>query len=138
EWFAEGAPWVRFRVPWQRCPRLSAEFLAEERRKFGDGWVAQEYECDFRSVEGLVYPDFEQCLTDSPPSPLRGRGAGGEGEGRLVGGIDFGFRNPFAALWGVLDHDGVLHITAECYLRETPLHEHARALPPGVLWYADP
>jgi hypothetical protein len=138
EWFAEGSPWVRFRVPWQRCPRLTADFIAEERRKFGDGWVAQEYETDFRAVEGLVYPDFEQCLTDSPPSPLRGRGDGGEGEGRQVGGIDFGFRNPFAAIWGVLDHDGVLHINAERYLRETPLHEHARALPPGVMWYADP
>jgi hypothetical protein len=158
EWFAEGAPWVRFRVPWQRCPRLTTEFIAEERRKFGDGWVAQEYETDFRSVEGLVYPDFEKCLVDCPltpptplshggergenpvllPSPLGGGGAGGGGNGRLVGGIDFGFRNPFAALWGVLDHDGILHITAERYLRETPLHEHARALPAGVMWYADP
>src|SRR5947209_11639486 len=68
EWFAEGAPWVRFRVPWQRCPRLTADFIAEERRKFGDAWIAQEYECDFRSVEGLVYPDFEQCLTDTLPA----------------------------------------------------------------------
>jgi hypothetical protein len=130
EWFAEGSPWVRFRVPWQRCPRLTADFIAEERRKFGDGWVAQEYECDFRAVEGLVYPDFEQCLTDKP-APVTERD-------RQVGGIDFGFRNPFAALWGVLDHDGVLHISGERYLRETPLHEHARALPPGVMWYADP
>ncbi len=56
----------------------------------------------------------------------------------LVGGIDFGFRNPFAAIWGVLDHDDVLHLTGERYFRETPLHEHARALPPGVMWYADP
>src|SRR5262245_9698361 len=130
EWFAAGSPWVRFRVPWQRCPRLTADFIAEERRKFGDGWVAQEFECDFRAVEGRVSPDFEQCLPDRPRPPAEGE--------RQVGGIDFGFRNPFAAVWGVLDHDGVLHINAERYLRETPLHEHARALPPGVMWYADP
>jgi len=28
--------------------------------------------------------------------------------GRSVGGIDFGFRTPFAAVWGTLDRDGVL------------------------------
>jgi hypothetical protein len=32
----------------------------------------------------------------------------------------------------------VLTITGERYLRETPLHEHARALPRDVTWYADP
>ncbi len=59
---------------------------------------------------------------------------------RCVGGIDFGWRNPFAALWGALDRDDVLWITDERYLRETPLHEHAKALKarPGVTWYADP
>jgi hypothetical protein len=131
EWFAEGAPWVRFRIPWQRCPRLTAEFIAEERRKFGDAWIAQEYQCDFRSLEGLVYPDFERCLA----APCTFPDTTGS---RKVGGIDFGFRNPFAAIWGVLDHDDVLHLTGERYLRGTPLHEHARALPLGVMWYADP
>src|SRR5262249_12183568 len=78
------------------------------------------------------------CAPASPPSRGGGGGGGGGGASRQVGGIDFGFRNPFAAIWGVLDHDGVLHINGERYLRETPLHEHARALPPGVMWYADP
>ncbi len=129
EWHAEGAPWVRFRIPWRACPRLGEAFLAEERRKFGNAWVAQEYECSFVSMEGLVYPDFERCLVRQPGAPVTGR---------LVGGLDFGFRNPFAAVWGVLDHAGVLHLTGERYRHETPLHEHARALPPGVMWYADP
>ena len=30
-----------------------------------------------------------------------------------VGGIDFGFRNPFAAVWGVVDADGVLWLFRE-------------------------
>jgi hypothetical protein len=131
EWFAEDAPWVRFEVPWQKCPRLSAEFVAEERRKFGDAWISQEYECSFVSMEGLVYPEFEQCVVSDLSVSLEVRGT-------LVGGIDFGFRNPFAAVWGVLDHDGVLHLTHERYLRQTPLSDHARALPRGVMWYADP
>ena len=49
-------------------------------------------------MTGLVYPDFDQCLVvpEDCPSP--------EGQ-RLVGGIDFGWRNPFAAVWGILDRD---------------------------------
>ncbi len=58
--------------------------------------------------------------------------------GKPVGGIDFGWRNPFAAVWGVLDRNDVLWITNERYGREIPLHEHAAALPRKVLWFADP
>jgi hypothetical protein len=94
--------------------------------------VQQEYECLFTALEGLVYPDFETAIIDSYlyPPPV----------GRAVGGIDFGWRNPFAAIWGVLDRNDVLWIGGERYLRETPLHEHARALQEhkSVLWYADP
>jgi hypothetical protein len=64
-------------------------------------------------------------------------------QGRRVGGIDFGFRNPFCALWGVLDRDDVLWITDERYVRESPIHEHAAALREAasggeIVWYADP
>jgi hypothetical protein len=123
EWFDEQAPWTRFRIPWQRCPRLSAEFIQEEIRRFGERWVAQEYECSFEAMEGVVYPDFDQCKVICTHLPY--------GSDRKVGGIDFGFRNPFAAIWGVLTHDDVLWINQECYLRETPLHEHTAAFASG-------
>ena len=55
-----------------------------------------------------------------------------------MGGIDFGFRNPFAAVWGVLDRDGVLWLTGEHYCRERPLSYHAQHLPRDTTWYADP
>jgi hypothetical protein len=58
--------------------------------------------------------------------------------GRRVGGIDFGFRNPFAAIWGVLDRDGILWLTGEHYCRHQPLSYHAQRLPRDVTWYADP
>src|SRR5262249_29910421 len=60
-------------------------------------------------------------------------------EGRRVGGIDFGWRNPFAAVWGVLGRDDVLWLEGERYLTATPLHEHAAALKRlgPVQWYAD-
>ncbi len=135
-WFYEewegGGPWKRVRVTWRDCPRITADFIAEETRSMGAAWVAQEYECSFNSREGLVYPDFMGAAPrDWPAPPPRGRG---------VGGIDFGWRNPFAALAGVLDRDDVLWIDWERYLSQTPLHEHAAALRarPGVVWYADP
>jgi hypothetical protein len=57
---------------------------------------------------------------------------------RKVGGIDFGFRNPFAAIWDHVDPAGVLWILGERYDRQKSLSEHARALPRDVTWYCDP
>jgi hypothetical protein len=123
-----GAPWRRCEVTWQDCPRITADFLAEEERALGPAWVEQEYNCRFTALEGLVYPDFAAALVDEAP----GR------EGRWVGGIDFGWRNPFAAVWGVLDRDDVLWLVGERYRREQPLSAHAAALPRNVTWFADP
>ncbi|MFO0964657.1 MAG: hypothetical protein U0793_03595 [Gemmataceae bacterium] len=84
----------------------------------------------------------DNAAQTTPLSPHDGgRGAGGEGgtaQPRLLGGIDFGFRNPFAAVWGVLDRDNVLWLTGEHYVRNRPLSHHAAALPKTVHWYADP
>ncbi len=138
EWHGTG-PWKKVRVPWRDCPRITPDFIEEERRALGPDWVAQEYECSFVAMHGLVYPDFASCIVGEP-----GASATGGVSGRRVGGIDFGWRNPFAAVWGILDHDDVLWIEGERYLRQTPLHDHAAALRSlGVLdkkieWHADP
>jgi len=133
EWEHGGAGWQRIRITWKDCPRIRPDFIEMERHSMGESWVRQEYECSFEALEGLVYPDFEAlCAVDSLPVSF---------SGRQVGGIDFGFRNPFCALWGVLDRDDVLWICHERYLRETGIHEHATALvtqAPGAMWYADP
>ena len=60
-------------------PRISPEFLAEERDALGEVYFRQEYECSFESRQGLVYRDFVRCLFSGPVP-----------EGRKVGGIDFG------------------------------------------------
>ncbi|HYV38344.1 MAG TPA: hypothetical protein VE988_21860, partial [Gemmataceae bacterium] len=145
EWHNEAVHWTRFRVTWQQCPRLTVEFIENERRKFGDVWIRQEYECSFEGRFGLVYPEFEKCVGPLTPDPSPRSGERGAmtdpsplTTGRLVGGIDFGFRNPFAAIWGYLYRDDVLHIVGEIYKTQTTVDQLADLLPKGVTWYADP
>ena len=130
-WARGGADWARIEVPATQVPRIAAEFLEAERRGLGESWFRQEYLCSFEALEGLVYPTFPRCVVAALP-----RGA--SGSERWFGGIDFGFRNPFAAVWGYLNHDGVLLLTGEHYSRGKPLSYHAQKLPRHVTWYCDP
>jgi hypothetical protein len=43
--------WERYKVPAEECPRISAEFLEEERRSMGEWWFQQEYQCEFLDAE---------------------------------------------------------------------------------------
>lgn len=128
EWHDPAAGWQRVRVTWRDCPRITPGFIEEERRSLGSQWVAQEYETSFQALEGLVYPEFARCAVPAGPADLV----------PSIGGIDFGFRNPFAAVWGAADADGVLWLLGEHYERERTIGHHAARLPAGVLWEADP
>jgi hypothetical protein len=166
EWTNGGRGWHRIEVPASQVARIEPEFLEDERRALGEQWFRQEYCCSFEALEGLVFPDFARCIVHpaalSPvPVPVpEGHTASGGGfeaqigqgqghghvkrpvpslpVGRKVGGIDFGYRNPFAAIWGVLDRDSVLWLTGEHYERQKPLSYHSQHIPRDVRWYADP
>jgi hypothetical protein len=45
--WTEGQGWTKVRVPASMCPRLSREFLAEEKRELGQMMYRQEYELEF-------------------------------------------------------------------------------------------
>jgi hypothetical protein len=135
--WSRGPGWVRIEVPALKVMRIAPEFLEEERRALGESFFRQEYHCSFEAVQGLVYPHFARCLTGGLPDRLKGDGRGVPGM-RRVGGIDFGFRNPFATVWGVLDTNNVHWLTGEHYERERPLSHHVTRLPKDVRWYADP
>jgi hypothetical protein len=54
EWTG-GHGWDRYEVPASECPRISCEFLEEERAAL-PGWVyRQEYECSFEETEDAVF-----------------------------------------------------------------------------------
>lgn len=52
-------PWERYEVPATDCPRISAEFLDEERRTLGDWWFRQEYLCEFMDAETQAFTRAE-------------------------------------------------------------------------------
>jgi hypothetical protein len=61
-----GKGWERYEVPAAECPRISAEFLAEERVALPARVYRQEYLCSFEEVEDQVfgYEEIERSMTD--------------------------------------------------------------------------
>ena len=100
---------------------------------------ALRYMGEFRRMQGLVWPDFEHwvCQADEfkratekfrvHPTLYR-----------HVGGIDWGYNNPFVALSGWLDDDDVLWLDVEHYAERKLLGEHAAVLDPQCEYWADP
>lgn len=73
EW-TEGEGWQRFEVPATSVPRISEEFLEEERRALPLRMFEQEYLCKFVDREDSVfsYEDVDAAITDTV-TPLFGR-----------------------------------------------------------------
>jgi hypothetical protein len=74
EWTG-GHGWDRYEVPASECPRISEEFLAEERAAL-PAWVyRQEYECSFEETEDQVFTtDVIERAVSSEVTPLFGVG----------------------------------------------------------------
>lgn len=47
--------WQRWEVPAMQCPRISAQFLEEERRNLGYWWYEQEYMCRFLDSQSAAF-----------------------------------------------------------------------------------
>jgi hypothetical protein len=63
-WEYGGDEWMRVRVPGVECPRISKEFLEEERRVQGV-WFPQEYLCEFMDNEtGMFGRDLVEGALD--------------------------------------------------------------------------
>ena len=71
EAWEHGDGWRRVRISAEQCPRISAEFLAEERRALGDLAFRSEYLTEFCDVDSQVFrtADIEAAL-DGSIAPL--------------------------------------------------------------------
>lgn len=69
-------------------------------------------------AEGVVYEGWDRAvhLIDSFPIPK---------EWRRARAIDFGYTNPFACLWGAIDHDNRLYVYRELYRTRRTVRVHA-------------
>jgi hypothetical protein len=65
EW-SEGASWRRVEVPATACPRISPEFLDEQRQRMPPFVFAQEYGCSFEASSDAYfsYEHIQAALTD--------------------------------------------------------------------------
>src|SRR3712207_3099100 len=65
EWTG-GRGWERYEVPASRCPRISEEFLEEERASLPPFIFRQEYECSFEETDDQIFTTdlIDRALTD--------------------------------------------------------------------------
>lgn len=76
-WFWKAATsargWEVVRVTAEQCPRITADFLAEERETLGDWTFRQEYECEFVAASGSFFdPESISALLCPQVMPLFG------------------------------------------------------------------
>ena len=72
----------------------------------------------------MVYPGFEKCIVEALPDNIV---LGAESHYN-VGGIDYGFNNPFCAVWGFADGDDVLWVdqrSIQVGSYTSPIHSEA-------------
>ena len=71
--------WMRIRATAHDCPRITAEFLDEERRKMPGAWFRSEYLCEFTDTLDSVfrYEDIQAAFS-SEIEPLSFGAAAGE------------------------------------------------------------
>lgn len=67
-------PWERVRIKATECPRITPEFLEEERKALGDRWFRQEFMTSWESCVDAVFDvnDIQAALS-STVQPLFGR-----------------------------------------------------------------
>jgi len=67
EWTEGGLAWQRVQITAEQCPRISKEFLAEEKRSLPTAWYRQEYFCEFAESEGSVF-SYEDIQAAADPN----------------------------------------------------------------------
>jgi len=69
EWHNGGDQWERVKITAHECPRITAEFLEEQRRTMGDWWFTQEFLCEFGDTMFSLfkYDDIMAAFTDDEP-----------------------------------------------------------------------
>jgi hypothetical protein len=111
--------WFYQEATWRDSPYVSEEFMANvkaeaEKRGMLSGFM-QEYELEFRSVQGAVYPTFDRKVHLKPPADI-------PQDLTYYGAIDFGWHTTAFLLMGV-DKDQTWYVVDEVYGKEETLED---------------
>lgn len=86
-----------------------------------DEWV-QEWEAKFTTPTSLVYPEFDDSIHAISPNLIPRENM------TYAIGMDFGLKDPFAAVFVAIDKDDNWYIYDEIYLPDLPVDKIARVL----------
>lgn len=117
-------------------PTYSREEYERAKRTLTPDKFKMRYQGRFERLEGMVYPNINKIITDVTIEEILSK------EGRIVGGMDFGWNDPYCAVLGLLeDSTDILWVFYERYLPETTIESHADALPKFLdrrpVWFCD-
>jgi hypothetical protein len=115
----EDDKWFYLEATWRDSPYVSKDFMAQvraeaEKRGMLSSFM-QEYELEFRAVQGAVYPQFNRNVHIIKPSDI-------PQELTYYGAIDFGWHTTAFLLLGV-DKDQTWYVVDEVYGREETLDQ---------------
>lgn len=111
--------WFYLEATWRDSPYVSEEFIegvkrdAEKQGKLSA--FMQEYELEFRAVQGAVYPSFNRNVHVIKPADI-------PEDLTYYGAIDFGFHTTAFLLFGV-DKDQTWYLVDEVYGRQETLND---------------
>lgn len=100
-------------------PMVDGDAMARWFASMGDRERRIRRFAEFVRVEGLVHPGFDRAVHVVPALPAEEMA-----DWPRVDGLDFGYRAPFAYVWGAVAPDGVLHVYRVRYEREIGTDEH--------------
>lgn len=109
---------------------LPAGYVESMLQNYSEERIQREVMGSFDAFEGMVYPEFRRDLHVIQPFQIPANWT------RVIG-IDHGYRNPSAWVWGAVDQDNNLYIYREFYEKEWLIEEvirgHKEKGKPGVL-----
>jgi|TARA_Y100000310_G_C20701923_1_gene830802 PBSX family phage terminase large subunit len=117
-------------------PHIPKEEVDKAAEEIPEDRFAQEYMADFRKTEGLVYKEFQrkQHVVDKLPPAFN----------TVIGGVDFGYTNPWAGLVIGVDKDAAAWVICEEYATgktNTEIVEKCKIFQNNYKinqWYPDP
>ncbi len=119
-----------------QCPSaLNPTYSKEEFERLRENMTEEEFQMyymgKFTRLQGLVYPDFNDCVVDYDPYiPTEAD--------KKIGSIDPGVSDPFGVITAVYGEDDKLHLKYEVYESDMLLRDLAEYLDPYATYYMDP